>query len=541
MENSIKFSGNIVDIIKGIIFPGTVVVSGNNIEKIVPEPDKTYADFIMPGFVDAHIHIESSMLVPSEFAKAAVRHGTVATVSDPHEIANVLGTEGIEFMIENGRKSGFEFCFGAPSCVPATDFETSGAKITATDIETLFKRYDLKYLSEVMNFPGVLNGFPDVMEKISVAKKYRKMIDGHAPMLRGSDLQTYIDAGISTDHETVSYKEGLEKIEKGMKVQIREGSAAKDLDALMPLIGKYPDACMLCSDDRHPDDLVKGHINLLVKKAIRSGIDTFKVLRSASLTAVEHYGLNVGLLRENDPADFIVVEHLENLTILRTVIKGITVFNENSVSLPDVEFSAPNHFRTEPKSVADFRVETGEQIWVIEAIDGQILTGKSTEKPKVTDGNAVSDTERDILKIAVVNRYENQPPSVGFIKNFGLKKGAMAGSVAHDSHNIIAVGTSDEMLAKAVNCVVREKGGLAVVSDDMEEMLPLPVGGIMSDKDAEYVAEKYILADKKVKQLGSTLHAPFMTLSFMALPVIPSLKITDKGMFDAEQFRLMEN
>ncbi|QTA91592.1 adenine deaminase [Desulfonema magnum] len=542
MENTIQFSGNIVDIINEEVFPGTVFVHGDTIQKIVPDPSETHYDtYIMPGFIDSHIHIESSMLVPSEFAKAAVRHGTVATISDPHEIANVLGVQGVEFMIENAEKSGFKFYFGAPSCVPATDVETSGAKITAQDIETLFKKYDLKYLSEMMNFPGVLNEFPDVMEKISIAKKYEKVIDGHAPMLTEENLRTYIDAGISTDHETVLFEEGLEKIEKGMKVQIRQGSAAKDLDKLMPLIEKYPQACMLCSDDRHPDDLISGHINLLVKKAAASGIDRFKIFRAACLNPVEHYGLETGLLRENDSADFIIVDDLERLNVIQTVIHGKTVFKENKVFLPEVEFSPLNNFKAEPKSVEDFRFETiAEEIHVIEAADGQLLTGKCIEKPKIVNNNAVSDIDRDILKIAVVNRYENTSPSIGFIKNFGLKKGAMAGSVAHDSHNIISVGTSDEMIAKAVNLVIREKGGLAVVSEEIEEVLSLPVAGIMSDKPAEYVAEKYTRTDKAAKQIGSMLHSPFMTLSFMALPVIPSLKITDKGLFDVDQFKLIE-
>jgi adenine deaminase len=532
-----RVSGNIVDIFASEVYPGTIEITDGRIAGIRRDRGK-HGVFIVPGLVDAHVHIESSMMVPSEFARLAVTHGTVASVSDPHEIANVLGIKGVEYMIENGRTSPFKFWFGAPSCVPATPFETAGARIGPSDIESLFKSDEVKYLSEVMNFPGVLKAERDVMEKIGIAARLGKPVDGHAPGLVGEPLRRYVSAGISTDHETFQYEEGEEKLALGMKLIIREGSAAKNFDALCPLIARYPAQCMFCSDDKHPDDLVSGHINELVKKGLRAGIDLMTLLRCASANPVSHYGLNVGLLRVGDPADFLEVANLARFDVLKTYINGVVAAENGVTLLARTPSGRANFFKAGPKSPSDFAVKgRGKTVNVIEAIDNQVITGRMKGPVKsVKGGNLVSDTERDTLKIAVVNRYEDLPPAIGFVRNFGLRKGAIASSVAHDSHNIIAVGVTDEDICEAVNLIVEAKGGLAVVHEHVREVLPLPVAGLMSDDEGTSVAKSYGKLDHLAKQLGSFLNAPFMTLSFMALLVIPKLKLSDKGLFDGEKF-----
>lgn len=535
-----KISGNIVDVLNSLIYPGTLEIENGKIIDVVKE-EKEYDTFILPGFVDSHVHIESSMLVPSEFARLAVVHGTVATVSDPHEIGNVLGIEGVKYMIENGKRVPFKFYFGAPSCVPATSFETAGAAIGVSEVEELLKSPDVKYLSEMMNVPGVLSEDPAVMAKIQAAKNRGKRIDGHAPGLRGEALKRYIAAGPSTDHETTELEEAKEKISLGMKILIREGSAAKSFDAFSPLIEEFPRFCMLCADDKHPDSLLQGHINELVKRALQKGIDRMKVLQCACVNPVKHYGLEVGLLQQGDPADFIVIDNFERLNILKTYINGQLVAEQGKSLIPRVDALVVNNFSIEKKQVQDFTVtKAGEKINVIEVTDGQLITKKLLTEPRVADGLVVSDPERDILKIAVVNRYTNALPAVGFIKNIGLKKGALASSVAHDCHNIIAVGVKDQELCDAVNLVIEHKGGLAVVSDNTKEILPLPVAGIMTNEAGEKVAVQYARLDALAKQLGSSLQSPFMTLSFMTLLVIPSLKMSDKGLFDGEKFEFVE-
>jgi adenine deaminase len=534
-----KISGNIVDVLDSTVYPGTLEIRNGRIARIAKDK-KGYETFILPGLVDSHIHIESSMLVPSEFARLAVIHGTVAVVSDPHEVANVLGIDGMNYMIKNGKAVPFKFYFGAPSCVPATPFETSGAEIGAKQIDRLLKRKDINYLSEMMNFPGVLNDDPGVMAKIRLAKKYGKPIDGHAPGMRGKDMEKYVAAGISTDHEALGKEEALEKLKLGMKIIIREGSAAKDFDTFIGLVEDYPDQCMFCSDDRHPDDLVLGHINELVKRALRLGIDRMKVLRCACVNPVRHYGLEVGLLQEGCHADFIEVDNLTDFDVLRTFINGELVAERGKTLLPRVAAGVVNKFKARKKQVSDFFLrKTGERIRVIGAVDGQLVTNRLGMAPKVSDGNVVSDTERDLLKMAVVNRYQDAQPAVGFATGFGLKKGAIASSVAHDSHNIIAVGATDGAICQAVNLVIEHQGGMVVVSDDVRRILPLPVAGIMSNEDGFQVARQYSEIDRLAKQLGSSLKAPFMTLSFMALPVIPKLKLSDKGLFDGEKFELI--
>ena len=535
-----SISGNITDVLNFRIFPGTLTISNGKITKI-QKSNKRYNNYIIPGFIDSHIHIESSMLTPSEFARIASIHGTVAVVSDPHEIANVLGIEGVKFMLEDAKRIPFKFYFGAPSCVPATIFETSGAVLDAEKVEELLKMDEIKYFSEVMNFPGVIYDDPEVLQKIKTAKKLGKPIDGHAPGLSGKNLEKYIEAGILTDHECFSYQEAEEKIKFGMKILIREGSAAKNFEELIPLVKKYPEKCMFCSDDKHPDDLLKSHINELVKRAIRKGFDLMDVLRVACLNPTKHYDLEVGLLREGDDADFLVIDNLKNFNILKTYIKGELVADNGRTLIPKQNSIIINNFKAEKKRIEDFILTfKGGKIKVIEALDGQLITNSLIETPKINNDNIVSDVERDILKITVVNRYQNTKPAIGFIRNFGLQKGAIASSVAHDSHNIIAVGTSDQLLQKAVNLIIENKGGICAVSENEEMILPLPIAGIISDMDYEIVAVKYSQLDKKAKDFGSELSSPFMTLSFMALLVIPKIKLSDKGLFDGEKFEFVD-
>ncbi|MCT4628532.1 adenine deaminase [Winogradskyella sp.] len=532
-----SLKGNIVDIQNRRIFKGEITFEKGKIISII-EKDCDENHYILPGFVDAHIHIESSMLVPSEFAKTAVKHGTVATVSDPHEIANVLGVEGVEFMIENGKQTPFKFNFGAPSCVPATSFESAGSVIDSDGIKELMSNPDIKYLAEMMNYPGVIYDDAEVLKKIEWAKHYNKPIDGHAPGLRGDDLTKYIAAGISTDHECFTYEEGLEKLQKGMKVIIREGSAAKNFEALIDLLDEHYESIMFCSDDKHPDDLLLGHINQLCARAVAKDNDVFKVLQAACVNPVKHYSLGVGLLQVGDVADCIVVEDLKDFKTLHTYIDGVLVFDNGFSKIKHVEFQDLNNFNTDKKDVSDFRFESGkDKIRVIECLDGELITNQLIENATIEDGNLVSNTDTDILKMTVVNRYKNDPPAIAFIKNFGLKEGAIASSVGHDSHNIIAVGVSDEAICKAVNLVIEHKGGICAVSNDEQKVVPLPVAGIMSNQNAETIGKQYSELDAMAKQLGSTLHAPYMSLSFMALLVIPSLKLSDKGLFDGNSFQ----
>jgi adenine deaminase len=531
--------GQIVDIQNQRIYKGEVTVENG---KVVAIQEKAHAEnqYILPGFVDAHIHIESSMLVPSEFARIAVTHGTVATVSDPHEIANVLGVEGVEFMIENGKQVPLKFNFGAPSCVPATHFESAGSIIDSEGIQKLMANSDIKYLAEMMNYPGVLFNDEEVLKKIAWAKHYNKPVDGHAPGIKGEDITKYISAGISTDHECFTYDEALEKLQKGMKILIREGSAAKNFEALIDLVPDHFENMMFCSDDKHPDDLIIGHINQLCARAIAKGIDVFKVLQVACINPVNHYNLDVGILKEGDPADFIVVEDLKDFKTLQTYIDGELVFDNGVSHIKPVSFQNINNFGCDKKIISDFRVESSaKQIRVIEALEGQLVTNEIIEDALIENGNLVSNTKKDILKMAVVNRYQNQKPAIAFIKNFGLKEGAIGSSVGHDSHNIIVVGVSDEAICKAVNSIIKNKGGICAVSNFEEHIVPLPIAGIMSDKDGKTIGKQYAQLDKIAKQLGTKLQAPYMTLSFMALLVIPSLKLSDKGLFNGTDFKFV--
>jgi len=535
-EPSFQLSGNIVDVVGKEIFSGKVTVKRGKISRIdrCPVSENQY---IVPGLVDAHIHIESSMLIPSEFARLAVVHGTVATVSDPHEIANVLGTEGIRFMIANGKKVPFKFSFGAPSCVPATAFETSGATIDSGEVKELLRMKEIGYLSEMMNYPGVLFNDPEVLKKLEFARKAGKPVDGHAPGLTGADLNTYIMAGISTDHECSTLKEALEKADAGMKILIREGSAARNFDDLCPMIATHPSMVMFCSDDKHPDDLVEGHINRLIIRAISKGYDPVSVIRCCTLNPVRHYHLDVGLLQPGDPADLVVVDNLSSFRVLSVFVNGTAVARDGQSLIPGTGEKPFNHFSALPVTKESFRVPAGTgNISVIRTCEGQLITGDESREPLINQGEVVSDTQNDILKITVVNRYRQAQPAVGFISGFGLKRGAIASCVAHDSHNIVAVGVDDISLARAVNLIIREKGGIAVVDGDREDILPMPFAGIMSGNDGYVVAGQYQDLDRQAKTLGTPLRAPFMTLSFMSLLVIPALKMSDKGLFDSKIF-----
>ncbi|OGG31665.1 adenine deaminase [Candidatus Gottesmanbacteria bacterium RIFCSPLOWO2_02_FULL_40_10] len=537
---SFEIAGNLVDIHKEAVYPARLTIEDNKITDIKKQK-RVSKKFIFPGFVDAHIHIESSMIPPCEFARLAVVHGTVAAVSDPHEIANVLGIKGVEYMISNGQKVPFKFYFGASPCVPATPFETAGGTLGVKEIKSLIERPEVKNLSEMMNYPGVLSGDSDVLEKIKLAKSNKKPIDGHAPGLAGKALKKYIKAGISTDHETVGIKEAVEKIRLGMKIIIREGSAAKNFNALIPLLNKYPEMCMFGSDDKHPGDLIKGHINELVKLAVSREYDLFKVLRCATLNPVNHYRLNVGLLRMGDWADFQIIDNLADFKIRAVFIDGQKVAASGRPLIKRIKPEIINNFSAQKVTDSDFSLPWAgnKRLKAIVAYDGQIVTGKFDATAKIKNGYLNSDTSRDILKIAVVNRYKKEKPAVSFIKNFGLKKGALASSVAHDSHNIISVGVTDKDLKDAVNGVIKSKGGLAVAVGGRVSVLPLPIAGLMSDKIGEHVALRLHKLDLLAKKLGSGLTSPFMTLSFMALLVIPALKLSDKGLFDSRKFQFV--
>jgi len=535
-----QIQGQIVDIKNRRIYAGEISIENGIITSII-EKNHHVKNYILPGFIDAHIHIESSMLVPSEFAKIAVLHGTVATISDPHEIANVLGITGVHYMIENGKKVPLKFHFGAPSCVPATSFESAGAIIDSDGIKELMASPDIYYLSEMMNYPGVIYDDPEVLKKLEWAKYYGKPIDGHAPGLRGDLIRKYISEGITTDHECFTYDEAEEKLSLGMKVIIREGSAAKNFEALIDLLPDNYDNMMFCSDDKHPDDLIVGHINLLCARAVAKEMDVFKILQVACVNPVHHYKMNVGLLNENDAADFIVVEDLIHFKVLQTYIDGELVAENGESFVAHVDFETPNNFNISPKALADFALPSkASTIRVIEALEGQLITKVLHHKSVLVNGKLESDIDNDVLKMTVVNRYQNKAPAVAFIKNFGLKKGAIASSVAHDCHNIVAVGTSDEEILNAVNLLIKNKGGICAVYGSEQKSLALPVAGIMSDKDGWETGKLYQEIDMMAKELGSNLKAPFMTLSFMALLVIPDLKLSDKGLFSGTAFSFVD-
>jgi adenine deaminase len=535
--------GQYVDILNKRIYPATVLIQEGVIVSIT-ECTAAPNHFILPGFIDSHVHIESSMLVPSSFARLAVVHGTIGTISDPHEIANVCGLEGVQYMIDNGKKVPFHFFFGAPSCVPATAFETAGAAIDSIATAKLLASPDIYYLSEMMNFPGVLHQDAEVMEKIKAAHAIGKPVDGHAPGLMGELAKQYIEAGISTDHECFTMEEALDKLSFGMHILIREGSAAKNFEALYELIDDHPKKIMLCSDDKHPDSLLEGHINQLCARAVAKGINVFNVLRAACINPVLHYQLPTGFARVHDPANLILVQDLIHFKVLETYIDGQLVAKDGHSLIEPVQATSINQFNAHPIALSDLQLPVAaypskdDLVPVIHAIDGQLITNLVWTKPSIIDNKIVADTEKDILKVVVYNRYHAATPKIGLIQSFGFKSGAIASTVAHDSHNIIAVGVDDESILKAINLVVHEKGGISCVKGLQSKVIGLPVAGLMSSEDPYQVANDYIEIDKMAKSLGTPLGSPFMTLSFMALLVIPHIKMSDLGLFDGDQFKL---
>lgn len=538
MEFTIK--ANLIDIISRETYPAEVSILNKKIVSI-NRIEETLDTYILPGFIDAHVHIESSMLIPSEFARIAVKHGTVGTISDPHEIANVLGVAGVDYMIENAQQVPFHFYFGAPSCVPATQFETAGAVIDSDDIDQLLSRKEIVYLAEMMNFPGVIYNDEEVLKKIAFAKKHGKPIDGHAPGLLGEGMKTYFNAGITTDHECFGHTEALEKLKHGVKIMIREGSAAKNFDTLIPLLKNFPEQIMFCCDDKHPDNLIESHINDHVKRALKAGHDLYDVLRAASFNVIKHYNLPIGLLQVGNNADFIEINNTQDFNILKTYIDGELVAENGTSFIQSIEAPIINNFNCSLKKPSDFKINSeSDTIRVIEALDGQLITHEIQSKTLVINGFAESNTEEDILKIAVVNRYNDAPVATAFIKNIGLKNGAIASCVAHDCHNIVVVGTNDDDICKAVNAIIKGKGGISLATETEELVLELPIAGIMTNLPAEEVAELYIKLDQRAKELGSKLRAPYMSLSFMALLVIPELKLSDKGLFNGKSFEFMD-
>lgn len=530
--------GNIVDVVSRKTYYGNIVIEDGRISRIEKSGPQKGAKYVLPGLIDSHIHIESSMLSPGSFSKLALRHGTVACVSDPHEIGNVLGKSGVEYMIDDGKRVPLKFYFGVPSCVPATYFETSGETIGPDAVRDLLEREDIKYLSEMMNYPGVIYSDPEVLKKIEHAKRLNKTIDGHAPGIIGEDLMKYISAGISTDHECSTIEEAEEKIEAGMIIQIREGSAARNFEILYGLIDKYPDKVMLCSDDLHPDDLLAGHINGLIKRGLKRGLDLYNLLQAATMNPIKHYQLDGCLLREGDPADIIIIDDLDNFNVQETWIDGSPVYKDENILF---EYSSPiaiNNFKAKPVKPEDLRVKArSEKVRLIEAVDGELVTQQQIRTIKIRDGEALALPDEDIVKIVVVNRYSLQAPVVGFITGFGINNGALASSIAHDSHNIIAIGSNDKQITEVINCVIESKGGIAVHDGQKTDILKLELAGLMSTADPEFVAKSYKELNKIASRICTKMKAPFMTLAFMALLVIPELKIGDKGLFDVLRFK----
>ena len=528
--------GNLVDVVNREIYPSTIKISERKIVSI-ERNSNSYDRYIMPGFVDAHVHVESSMLLPVEFSNIVTRLGTVAIVNDPHEIANVLGMEGVKKMMENSEKAALKFYYGIPSCVPATPFDRTAGKIDAEDAEEMAATGKFVALSEMMNIPGVLNNEPEVMAKLAVAKKYNLRIDGHAPALRGDKLSLYIGHGIETDHECVTLDEAEEKIMKGMKVIIREGSAAKNYEALKSLIGTRTDDVMFCTDDAHPDDLLQfGHINYMVKKALSDGFGIFDVLQVACLNPVRFYRLDVGTLNVGDKADFIITDDIERMNIISTFIDGENVFEKRSFYGLKEEWNSCNLFHHDRLTIADIETTLSNQVECIKVMPDELVTGKMIFSLDNMNDKFESDLSADVLKIVYLNRYLNGKPQVGFVSGFGIKRGAFASCISHDSHNIIAIGCTDEDLVASINAVIEQKGGLSIKNGDKLLLLPLPIGGIISNLSCEEVAGQYLKLNDEIKTMGSVLKSPFMTLSFMSLIVIPYFKIGEKGMFDYNKF-----
>ena len=566
-----QFTSYILDVLTDSVYPARITIEDGIFKEIVPiqvgeETEIDVEGLMLPGFIDSHIHIESSMMTPAQFAKVAVRHGTTAVVCDPHEIANVHGIDGVEFMIENASTVPFNFYFAAPSCVPATSFETSGAVLDSDDIEYLLQKPEVVALAEMMNFPGVIGADEEVLEKLRIARKYNKPIDGHAPLVSGKELDKYIEQGIVTDHECSNFLEAIEKKQKGMKIMVRDGSSAKDMDALFDFsqrieffknqdsFGIIPTEVLsrrlhspifdfIVSDDKNPRDLVNGHLNESVKKAVDLGVDLIKAIEMVTINPAAHYGLDGGSIVTGSKADFIIVDNLDDLNVLKTYISGECVFDGENVLFDVEDVEVIDSMNVDKKSPEDFNVYfDGDEceVNVIQCFDGELLTKKTTARLITENGIVQPDIFEDILKIAVVERHGSNNVANAFIKGFGLKKGAIAASIAHDSHNIVAIGYSPKRMAEAVNKVIENKGGIAVVSEDFADSLSLPIAGLMSNQDGIAIAKKLRILQKMAFALGCELTAPFMTMAFMSLLVIPSIKLSDKGLFDGDSFEFID-
>ena len=541
MEQIQQISGTVIDVINRRMFGGCIEVGVDGRIRAIRAEAHPQPGYILPGLVDAHVHVESSMLCPAAFARSAVCHGTIAAVTDPHEIANVLGMAGVEFMVTEAARTPFHFAIGAPSCVPATPFDTAGAVLDAAAVARLLDRANISHLAEMMNVPGVLTGDDEVMAKLDAAHRWGKPVDGHAPDLRGKEMQRYLQAGISTDHECLSEEEAMEKAAAGMHILLRRGSAARSFTTLLPVLGRFPEQCMFCTDDLHPDALLQGHIDVLVRIALAEGFALFDVLRAASLNPVRHYGLKMGLLQVGDPADWIEVDNLQAFRIRRTVLGGQVVAQDGVARLQAHQpLSMPNHFRLQPLQVEQFALPARSgQCRVIGLRDGDLFTEEILCWPTTGEGLVLSNPGRDLLKLAVCNRYaEASEPALALVKGLGLQSGALAASVAHDSHHLICVGSDDALMARAANAIINCGGGLAAVNGQGEmALMPLPVAGLMTTEQCEVAAEQYRQVTAMARSCGCRLGAPFMALSFLALPVIPELKLTDRSLFDARLFQ----
>ena len=544
-------NAGIVNVFSGEIIPGSIAVAKGYIIGFGSYPAKRVVNmkgrFVAPGFIDAHVHIESSMSCPTEFARSVLPHGTTTVAADPHEIANVLGAEGIGYMIDSSKDQPVNIYFTLPSCVPATDMETSGAKLGADDLLPFMDNCRIIALGEVMNFPGVICRDNEVLRKIEGMKKQIKPVDGHAPGLTGRDLYAYISAGIFSDHECTTEKEAKEKLNAGMHIMIREGTGAKNLEDLLPIINRQTARrVMWCTDDRHPHDIIKeGHIDYIVRSAIRMGLDPVIAIQMATINPAEYFGLNhVGAIAPGRQADLVVFSDIKNPVIEEVYFRGNLAAKEGKM-LPEIKRPAPLNIRSSMNidiAKIDFSIPAlSRQARVIEVISDQIVTGQSLIKVAVSGNSAVSDIKRDILKIAVVERHKGtHNTGMGFARGFGLKQGALASSVAHDSHNIIIVGTNDEDMKTALEAVVKMGGGLAAAGNGkILAALPLPIAGLMSLQPLKTIKEKLDNLINISREFGSSLSDPFMTLSFLALPVIPELKITDKGLVDVSKFRIV--
>lgn len=546
MYKTLSVEGNVVDVEGRRVFRGKVNVEGNKIVSIVAGEPAAITDkgpFILPGFIDSHVHIDDSLLAPYEFARGSVRGGTIAAVCDPHEIANVMGMQGIEYMVKQSKQSPYKFFYGAPACVPPSDFEMAGAELGPKELKELLASPDIHHMAEFMDFYGVIHDNPKTMEKIRITKEAGKPIDGHAPLLTGAELDKYIAAGISTDHECSIIEEAREKVKKGMKVIVREGSAAPDLRGIHQIIDEAPDMVMLCTDEWHPNDMLyKGHVDYIVRTAIELGCDVFNVLRAASINPVKHYKIPVGGLKEGDLADFIVVDSLKEMNVLQTYIEGTLVYDNKNVLIPPMTPAIVNNFQiTDPVTPDDLAIFADSKVInVIEVFDKKLFTRKIVSNVTVSAvNNAIANPTEDILKLVAVNRYQKEKPVCGFVKGFGLQSGALAYSICHDSHNIVCVGVTDEDMAKAINIVIKNKGGGAISNGGKTTCLPLPIGGLMSDRELEEVGEKYEELQEVARQMGCKLANPFGTLSFIGVTSIPEIRITVRGIFDVDANKLI--